>query len=131
MTNKPDLLLSIVVPVYNEAENIAALHAEILQVCRGTGGPFEIIIVDDGSTDGTPEVVKGLAPVTSISLRRNFGQTAAMDCGIKHAWGEYIVTMDGDGQNDPADIPALLAHLKACDLDAVSGWRRKRRDSPR
>ena len=125
----PDL--SVVIPAYNEAENLPGLHAEIVDVCEAGGWRYEIIVVDDGSDDGTPEAVKALKPVTYIRLRRNFGQTSAMDCGIKHASGRYIVTMDGDGQNDPADIPALVKLLEEKQVDVVSGWRRNRRDGVR
>lgn len=120
--------ISIVVPAFNEVENIAHLHQEIVTVCNDKYD-FEIIIVDDGSTDGTQAVLKKLSPIKYILFRRNFGQTAAMDAGIKHASKEYIVTLDGDGQNDPAEIPRLLAHLEEHDLDVVSGWRKKRNDS--
>ena len=123
--------ISVVIPAYNEAENLPALHAEILEVCRQQGYTFEIIIVDDGSSDATREVVKRLRPVTYIRLRRSFGQTAAMDCGIKQARGQYIITMDGDRQNDPADIPALMRHLHAGGYDVVSGWRKNRKDTLR
>ncbi len=120
--------LSVVIPVLNEAECIAQLHQEVVDVCEREGYNYEIIIVDDGSTDGTAAIVKRLEPVIYIQLRRNFGQTAAMDCGIKKARGELIVTMDGDRQNDPADIPRLIRYLQEKDLDVVSGWRRKRKD---
>lgn len=121
-------LISVVVPVYNEVESINRLHTEVVDVCNREGYQFEIIIVDDGSKDGTDKVLKQLSPLTYIRLRRNFGQTAAMDCGIKRAQGDLIITMDGDGQNDPADIPKLIQHLEENDLDIVSGWRRHRKD---
>lgn len=120
--------ISVVIPVFNEAECIARLHEEVVAVCEREGYHYEIIIVDDGSTDDTVHVVRQLAPVVYVRLRRNFGQTAAMDCGIKKARGKLIVTMDGDGQNDPADIPLLIRHLEENDLDVVSGWRRERKD---
>lgn len=120
--------LSIVIPAYNEAENLPALHAEVKAACEAAGYTYEILIVDDGSDDGTPEALAALTPLTYIRLRRNFGQTSAMDCGIKHSSGRFIVTLDGDGQNDPADIPALLTHLKDNKVDVVSGWRKKRKD---
>ena len=122
-------LVSIVIPAFNEADSIGALHQEVVAVCEREGYDYEIIIVDDGSTDDTEPVVKQLAPVIYIRLRRNFGQTAAMDCGIKRAKGELILTLDGDGQNDPADIPSLIKHLEENRLDIVSGWRINRRDS--
>lgn len=120
--------LSVVVPAFNEAENLPELHREIVEACTQSGYTFEIIIVDDGSSDATPETVTSLSPVTYIRLRRNFGQTSATDAGIKHSTGRYIVTIDGDRQNDPADIPALVEHLEKTQVDVVSGWRRKRKD---
>ncbi len=123
------LQVSIVIPVFNESENIGRLHEEIVSVCEQEGYHYEIIIVDDGSTDGTEQVIKKLHPVVYIQLRRNFGQTAAFDCGIKQAVGQLIITMDGDGQNDPADISRLIRHLEDEKLDIVSGWRRNRKDN--
>ena len=105
-------LLSIVIPVFNEAESIGLLHEEIVSVCNQEGYRYEIIIIDDGSTDSTDKLGKRLIPVVYVRLRRNFGQTAAMDCGIKKARGKLIITLDGDGQNDPADIPSLIRHLE-------------------
>ena len=121
--------ISYVIPVYNEFESIGKLHEEITFVSEKEGYSYEIIIVDDGSTDGTGEVIKKLVPVVYLKLRRNFGQTAALDCGIKHACGDLIITMDGDGQNDPADVPKLINHMESYDLDVVSGWRKWRKDS--
>jgi glycosyltransferase involved in cell wall biosynthesis len=123
--------LSIVVPVYNEAENIEPLIGEI----RATLGPvtasYEIVAVDDGSIDGTFAVLQRLHrchPVLHIvRLKRNFGQTAAIAAGLAYASGEIVVLMDGDGQNDPADIPAMLDRIKA-GHDLVVGWRRERKD---
>jgi glycosyltransferase involved in cell wall biosynthesis len=121
-------MVSVVVPVFNEELNVAALHEEILGVCRREGYTFEIIFVDDGSSDDTVDVLRTLSPVKVISLRRNFGQTAAMDAGIKAARYDLVVTMDGDRQNDPNDIPKLIDHLYANKLDVVSGWRKDRKD---
>ncbi len=121
--------LSVVVPAFNEAESIAALHRELKAVCEQHAEAYEIIIVDDGSTDGTAQTVGQLDPVTLIRFRKNFGQTAAMDAGIKAARYETIVTLDGDGQNDPADIPAMYAVMQERQLDVVCGWRQNRRDS--
>ena len=121
--------ISVVIPVYDEAESIADLHREIVAVFEKEKYRYEIIIIDDGSSDSTGQVVKELTPVTYIRLRRNFGQTAAMDCGIKQAKGALIVTLDGDGQNDPADIPGLINYLEEKELDVVSGWRKDRKDS--
>ncbi len=120
--------ISVVVPVYNEELNVAALHQEILDVCRREGYTFEIIFVDDGSSDRTLDVLATVSPVKVIALRRNFGQTAAMDAGIKAAVHELVVTMDGDRQNDPNDIPKLITHLYENRLDVVSGWRKDRKD---
>jgi len=124
-----NIYLSVIVPVFNEEGAIALLHKEILAVCEKIGQPFEIIFVNDGSSDNTLEALKMLKPLTVISLRRNFGQTAAMDAGIKAAKGRYLATLDGDGQNDPADIPALIKKLEEADLDVVSGWRKNRKDT--
>ncbi len=91
--------------------------------------PYEIIFVDDGSTDGTAELLQTLSPITVITLRKNFGQTAALDAGIKQAQGELLITLDGDLQNPPEEIPKLLTYLETHNLDVVSGWRKHRRDS--
>ena len=120
--------VSIIVPVLNEEGNIATLHKEIKNVCEKNKYIYEIIIVDDGSRDRTPEIVKRLYPVKFIRMRKNFGQTAAMDAGIKNAKYEYLITIDGDRQNDPHDIPNLINYLEKNDLDVVAGWRKKRKD---
>ena len=120
--------ISIVIPTFNEEGNVASLHKEIMQVMERLGSDYEIIFVNDGSSDNTLEELKKLSPVTIINFRKNFGQTAALDAGIKHASGEIIITMDADGQNDPADIPLLLEKMKE-GYDVVSGWRWKRKDS--
>ena len=122
--------ISVVVPIYNEEGNVVELHREIKSVCEANNYVYEIIFVDDGSTDDTANMVKGLFPLTFISLRRNFGQTAAMNVGIKKAKYDFIVTMDGDRQNDPADIPKLVNYLLENNLDIVSGWRKHRKDKP-
>jgi glycosyltransferase involved in cell wall biosynthesis len=121
--------ISIVVPIFNEAENMVQLHEEIKAVCEEEEYDYEIIFVDDGSTDNSSELAKKLIPLKYIQLRRNFGQTAAMDSGIKAARKEFIITMDGDRQNDPTDIPRLIEHLQKNKLDVVSGWRNKRKDT--
>lgn len=120
--------ISVVIPIYNEEENVGPLHEEIVAVCEREGYEYEIIFVDDGSSDATKSKVKELSPVHYIKLRKNFGQTAAMDAGIKAAQYPLIVTMDGDRQNDPDDIPKLITHLDDNDFDIVSGWRKDRKD---
>ena len=104
--------ISVVVPVYNEEGNIGRLFDEIRSVCEAgmDGVPFdyEIIIVNDGSTDGTDRICRGLCPLTYIQFRKNYGQTSALDCGFKAATKSFVAALDGDGQNDPADIPGML-----------------------
>lgn len=119
--------VSVVVPLYNEEGNVKELHRQIKEACEKIGRPFEIIFIDDGSKDGTVSDCEGLSPLKLIKFRKNFGQTAAFDAGFKAAQGELVVTMDGDLQNDPADIPLLLEELKN-GYDIVSGWRAKRKD---
>jgi glycosyltransferase involved in cell wall biosynthesis len=129
----PKLQLSVVVPVYNEEHNVQRLHESVTQVLTGERLSYELVLVDDGSTDATfaraEALVRSDAHVRVIRLRRNYGQTAAMAAGIRHARGSVIVTMDGDLQNDPADIPRLLARLGE-GYDIVAGWRRRRHDAP-
>jgi len=124
--------LSVVVPVYNEAANAEPLVRRIALAVRPLGLPCEIVVVDDGSRDDTLPILRGLVPEVSelvvVALRRNFGQTLALQAGLDRARGDAIVTMDGDLQNDPADIPRLLDALSA-GADVVSGWRRDRRDA--
>ena len=122
-------MISVVIPVYNEESNVAKLHEEIISVMTRIGRPFEVIFVDDGSSDQTVNVLRQLKPVRIVRFRRNFGQTAALDAGIKTSRGEYIVTLDGDGQNDPEGIPKLIHELESKELDVVSGWRKDRKDS--
>jgi glycosyltransferase involved in cell wall biosynthesis len=122
--------LSIVIPVFNEEENIPILADEIRRALEPQGIAYEVIAVDDGSTDGSwsrLEAVRAADPRwILVALRRNFGQTAALSAGFDHARGEVIVPLDGDLQNDPADIPRLLA--LATEYDIVSGWRKNRQD---
>lgn len=120
--------LSIIVPVYNEEGNVRKLLEEIHAVFDGQDYQYEVIFIDDGSTDRTREILKSMSGLKYIRLRRNFGQTAAIEAGIRNAQHPFIVTMDGDRQNDPADIPRLFDFLEAHDLDAVSGWRKSRKD---
>jgi glycosyltransferase involved in cell wall biosynthesis len=126
-----DPSVSVVVPAYNEAENLAALLAELRPPLEALGRPYEIVLVDDGSTDGTREVLAGLAgqhpALRVVRFRRNAGQSAAFLAGFAAARGEVIVTLDADLQNNPADIPELVRRLEGC--DAVLGVRAKRRDS--
>ena len=133
MTSATDLSgeirLSVVIAVFNEENNLSALIDEINGVCDARGWVREIIVVDDGSTDNSARVAGSMANVTVFRFRRNFGQTAAFDAGCHAAQYEYVVTMDGDGQNDPADIPKLIAHLETENLDVVSGWRVNRQDT--
>lgn len=127
-----DLALSIVVPVYNEEANLQPLWQEVCHALDPTGIFFELILVDDGSQDGSfgvlTEIVGIDSRVKAIRLRRNFGQTAAMAAGFKAARGTVVVPMDGDLQNDPADIPLLLGMIDE-GYDVVSGWRKNRKDT--
>jgi len=124
--------LSVIIPVYNEEENIPLLHERIGQVLQGQSFLYEVVYVDDGSTDGTFAQLNRLADgdehVQVVRLRRNFGQTAAIAAGVTHSTGEVLVFMDGDLQNDPIDIPRLLAKLDE-GHDVVSGWRKNRKDA--
>jgi glycosyltransferase involved in cell wall biosynthesis len=121
--------ISIIIPVFNEEENILSLYAEVKTVCKQNNYKYEIIIIDDGSTDNTVEIIGNLCPITLIIFRKNFGQTAALDVGIKKSNNDYIIPMDGDGQNDPKDIPMMIKYLEDNNLDIVSGWRKDRKDS--
>ena len=124
--------LSLVVPVFNEAENVPILLEALQSVMKRMKRPFELIFVDDGSTDGTREELRRLAGMEKnmkvILLRKNFGQSAAMAAGFKASRGDWVVAMDGDMQNDPADIPKLVARAEE-GYDVVSGWRKNRRDT--
>ena len=121
--------LSLVIPVCNEAENVGELSTRIRTALEGHS--YEVIWVDDGSTDRTAEEIRkhSGAETTMINLSRNFGQTAAMAAGIDVAKGDFIVTLDGDQQNNPADIPVLLNKLKDGEWDLVAGYRKDRKDS--
>ena len=123
--------LSIVIPVLNESESLPELLDELEGTIAALGHDWEAVVVDDGSTDGSFELVERIAGerawLRGVRLRRNFGKSAALAAGIAHSRGEMIVTIDGDGQDDPADIPALLDRLEQ-GADLVSGWKRDRRD---
>ena len=123
--------LSIVIPTYNEEQNVSLLYDELVLTLKTLKHPYEIIYVDDGSSDGTRQALRQLHAkdknVKVLFHRRNFGQTAAMDTGFKYAHGDIIITMDADLQNDPADIPKLLEKM-AEGYDVVSGWRKYRQD---
>lgn len=127
--NNKDTYLSVVVPVLNEEGAVFDLHNKIVSACEDINREFEIIFINDGSTDNTFKIIKSLKPLKIVNFRKNFGQTAAMDAGIKLAKGRYIATLDGDGQNDPGDIKKLIEKLETDDLDVVSGWRRNRKDN--
>jgi len=131
MTDNNAIELSIVIPVLNEADSLKTLYEEIVVAVSGSGN-CEIIFIDDGSTDESlttlMDIQQNDGRVRIIKLRRNFGQTAALSAGFKHAGGRIIIPLDADGQNDPADIPKLVARLET-GFDIVSGWRKKRRDN--
>ncbi|PIS42491.1 MAG: glycosyltransferase [Candidatus Kerfeldbacteria bacterium CG08_land_8_20_14_0_20_40_16] len=128
MDKERKIKYSVIVPAYNEVNAVAPLHHEIKAVMDSLNESYEIIFIDDGSNDGTFEELVKLSPIKIIKFRKNFGQTSALDAGFKQAQGEIFITLDGDGQNDPADIPKLLEELNnGCDL--VSGWRYDRKDS--
>lgn len=125
--------ISVVVPIHNEKANLRILDREIHHALRGKSLSYEVIYVDDGSTDGSTEVVRDLVEHNArknhaIYLSRNFGQTAALKAGIKKSRGEILVPLDADLQNLPADIPRLVSRLEKGEFDLVSGWRRLRQD---
>jgi glycosyltransferase involved in cell wall biosynthesis len=124
------MTLSVVIPLYNEEENVQLLHDRLRKSLDPLGQEYEILFVDDGSTDRTLSLLEKIQAndkrVIVLSLRRNFGQTAAFAAGFDFSRGDVVVTMDGDLQNDPSDIPKLIEMMK--DNDLVSGWRRKRKD---
>ncbi|MEO6244972.1 MAG: glycosyltransferase family 2 protein [Opitutaceae bacterium] len=125
--------LSLVIPVYNEAGNILPLAARAAEVLRALGRPFEIIFVNDGSTDGTAtEIAEAHArwpECVELAMARNVGQATALLAGLNVAQGDYLLMMDGDGQNDPGDLPKLLALVEAGRCDLACGWRVERHDS--
>ena len=129
MNNQVDV--SIVVPLYNEEGNIGELYRELSAVLTGSQFSYEIVFINDGSSDRTGALAKEISSndphVVLVNFRRNFGQTAAMSAGFDYSRGDIIITMDGDLQNDPADIPAFLAKIQE-GYDVVAGWRHKRQD---
>ena len=124
-------MISVVVPVHDEERSVALLHEELAAALDPLGRPWEVVFVDDGSTDGTFAALTRLHAahddVRVVRLRRNFGKAAALQAGFEEAQGEVVVTIDGDLQDDPAEIPRLLAKLEE-GFDLVSGWKTKRRD---
>jgi len=125
--------VSVVIPIHNEEPNLEALYRELTEAFSGWGRSYEIIFVDDGSTDKSFAILERLQLADTrlrvIRFRRNFGQTAAFSAGFAHARGRLIVTADGDLQNDPRDIPMLVKRLEEEQLDIVCGWRRDRKDA--
>lgn len=126
--------LSVVVPMYNEENNVEPLAREVDAALSDYGAPWELILVDDGSSDATPVRMRAAAATYGrhlrvVTLQRNFGQTAAMQAGIDAARGDVIATLDGDLQNDPRDIPRLVERLLAEELDLLVGWRKDRKDN--
>src|SRR5260370_37680388 len=123
---------SIVIPLHNEQENVTDLYDRLKAVMETNGESFEMVLVDDGSSDETFQLLRQIAGVDSrvtvVRLRRNFGQTSALAAGFDHARGEYIIAMDGDLQHDPSDIPLFLDKI-AAGYDIVSGWRKVRVDN--
>jgi glycosyltransferase involved in cell wall biosynthesis len=126
--------VSVVIPIYNEADNLRDLVTRVHDAIAPSGRSFELICIDDGSRDGSARILEALAAerpwLKPVYLIRNYGQSTALQAGFDVAGGEYIVTLDGDLQNDPLDVPRLLDHLEAnADVDVISGWRRDRQDA--
>lgn len=132
MKDKLDMDVSIIIPIYNEEETLPHLVDRVSEVMKDTGLKWELVLINDGSKDRSAEIMADLAEKTPelkpLYLRRNYGQTAAMQAGFDHAEGQVYITMDGDLQNDPSDIPMLLDVMDEQDADIVSGWRKKRKD---
>ena len=131
MDEETPLSYSVVVPLYNEQENVPQLYVKIIDVMDAVGEPYEIVFIDDGSKDGTfrqlSEIARDDERVAVVRLRRNFGQTAALKAGFDHSRGEIIISMDGDLQHDPAEIPLFIEKMQE-GYDIVSGWRVERTD---
>lgn len=133
MSDKPAKSLSVVIPMYEEADNVAPMVKAVHDGLADYAGQWELICVDDGSRDQTWQRLMDMVAefgshVRGIRMRRNYGQTAAMQAGIDAARGEYIATLDGDLQNDPADIPRMITEMEERDLDLLQGWRKQRQD---
>src|SRR5215471_4788566 len=132
MNSQDPIRFSIVVPLYNEAASLTALYVRLTHVMGSLEGRYEIIFVDDGSRDGTPQLLREIygsdSRVKAITLRRNFGQTAALKAGFDAARGDIVISMDGDLQHEPEQIPAFVAKLEE-GYDIVSGWRAQRQDT--
>src|SRR5260370_18068919 len=132
MKNENRIKFSIVVPVFNEEGSTATLYVTLTQVMRALGEPYEIVFVDDGSSDRSPAILEDIHSADScvrvVTLRRNFGQTPALKAGFDFAQGEVIIAMDGDLQHDPAEIPSFIEKLDE-GFDIVSGWRHERKDT--
>ncbi|MGK7930556.1 MAG: glycosyltransferase family 2 protein, partial [Microcystaceae cyanobacterium] len=127
-----DVYISVIVPIFNEVKNLSILIEKIAEVLKNHQLGYEIICIDDGSQDGSAELLKELAnyrnDLSAIIFRRNYGQTPAMSAGFRYAKGQVLVTLDGDLQNDPRDIPLLVSKLEE-GYDLVSGWRKNRQDA--
>jgi glycosyltransferase involved in cell wall biosynthesis len=124
--------ISVVIPVYNEEESINGMYHELTEALQETGLPYELLFVDDGSTDSSVQRLLQIASTDAslriIEFRRNFGQTAAMAAGLEHSRYDYVVTLDGDLQNDPREIPRMIEELERTGADMVAGWRKNRQD---
>ena len=126
--------ISVIIPLYNEAESLPELNAWIARVMKENSFSYEVLMVDDGSNDGSWNIIKGLAAsdpaVHGISFRRNYGKSAALYCGFAQAQGDVVITMDADLQDSPDEIPALVRKIREEGYDIVSGWKQHRKDNP-
>lgn len=119
---------SVIIPIHNEEGNIIPLHKELTEVLSLLEGGYELIYINDGSIDGSRKELMSLPKAIVIDMNRRFGKATGLTAGFRHSVGEIVITIDGDGQNDPHDIPKLLQHMYDQELDAVSGWRVNRKD---
>jgi len=124
-----NMIISVVIPIYNEEKNLELLHSEIKSVLNKNFGSFEIIFVNDCSTDSSLNILRKLKPIKIVTLNKNSGQTTAIAVGIQESTGDFVALLDGDGQNDPTDILNLYKSLIATEADVVCGWRFSRKDS--